>query len=428
MIMMARKRSFTARLTTGTALRYTSWVLFVLTVVLLLAAGHHAWWRGDLEWDVRTFYDRASFFLDRGTWSGIGYNEYQPGSLWFFVFLGSLTTDFHNYEAFLTVTMFVNVLLIVAHFLFFQKNGHRFAPLIFIGLLLACGPILLFRFELLVSLLVLHAWKCFHKGSLICAAFLLGVATSIKLYPVLLLPLICAEHLRRRRISDAAKEVGIFFTGMLLPVLTFFEFGGSMTDLLSSIKVHQLKAIGLEGFWGNLTVMVQRAMHIPLRVTLAFGIHGLTSDVPLLTESTITGVWICAIGVTFLAVLWRFRKSGYADPVLSLLLLMVFLYFSKVVNPQYLWWWASFFPLIPVRWYGRYMWPFAFLATLGSLLLTQIIYPLNYQSSFLPWFYSGTGSPLLFVISVGRNACFFVVLLLTLIRVFHQRTARRSRA
>jgi threonine/homoserine/homoserine lactone efflux protein len=79
----------------------------------------------------------------------------------------------------------------------------------------------------------------------------------------------------------------------------------------------------------------------------------------------------------------------------------VFVVFAKVLNPQYLWWFLSFMPLVVLTHNGRLWWIVA--AALGlSAALTQLVYPLNY-TEFVNWFRTASGSSLWFTVILIRN-------------------------
>lgn len=397
----------------------TSWVLLAGVLVLILMQAYHPWWRTHLEADIGTFHARAVHFLKNGTWAGMEYNEYQPGALWFFVFVASFTANFANYDAYLTAIIFINVLLIVLHFLLFERFSHRAAPLVFVALVAAAGPILLYRFELLVSLLTVCAWVLFRRNRMELAALLTGLAVSIKLYPIVLFPLLVAPSLKARDWAECFRTSLFFGIGVLAPVTFAVQFGATITDILHGIAVHGLKPVGLEGLWGAVVTALQWILSIPLHITPGFGVHGLTSDLPFLSNTLLNSIWILPTGIVLFCILYVGRKRGFTDPGYACLLLLTFLTFSKVVNPQYLWWATAFIPLMPVSWFGRETRKMIVFIVLACLLVTQIVYPL-YYTEFLKW-YDGASdtSPFLFTIMAIRNVVMVALVVIGTERLFH---------
>ncbi len=405
----------------GNTLLPLLWTLLAGVILLLFWEAYSPVWRGHLEVDVGAFYARASYFFSNGTWKGMPYNEYQPGALWLFVFLYWLTPSMGSYDAFLMALMAANAFLMVAHFSFFVRYGHRFAAAIFVAILAATGPILFFRFELFVSLLTLWAWHTFQRRSTIHAGFLLGIASSMKLYPVVLMPFLVLEHVRRGEHSPAVHTIFAFFAGALTPVFLLISFGSNWADVLQSVRVHELKPIGLEGIWGNLITLLQSANGIPLRITPGYGVHGLSSDLAFLGERTISVCWVVLSCGLIAGILWKRRRRGFTDAGLAYLTLFAFLFFTKVVNPQYLWWFVVFLPFVPLGWYTIWTRWLIIGGILLSLILTQIVYPLFY-SDFLDWFNGNGGTPLLFSLVVLRNAILLTVLILSVARLWSGRS------
>lgn len=380
-------------------------------LLIILFCAHEPAWRDHLQADVSTFFARANHFLTHESWAGVGYNEYQPGALWFFVSIGLLTSAPGNFEAFLTATELVNLLLIAAHFCLILKHGNTQGAWLFLGLAVAAGPILLFRFELLVSLLTLLLWFAFQQKRYSQSGLLLGLATSIKLYPIVLLPLLLGALLYERKWTQVARTTMFFLIGLLTPVVLMLMLGGSMPEIFQGMRVHALKPIGLESFWGNLITIVQGFLGIPLRITPGYGVHGLSTDLPFLTTSFLNNMWMLPTGIITIVCLWMGRTRGWADSGFAFLVLLTFVYFSKVVNPQYLWWPLVFLPLVPTSWFEKKMRGIVWSLAIMSLLLTQVVYPLRY-TEFLDWFHGSVPTPRMFVVMVVRNVLLLALLIL----------------
>ncbi|HSH21461.1 MAG TPA: hypothetical protein VK992_02435, partial [Candidatus Caenarcaniphilales bacterium] len=397
-------------------------MLLPVVIGVLVLQAYHPLWRPHLQGDVVTFQLRAAHFLDNSSWAGLGYNEYQPGALWFFVLLGRLTPAVHNFDGFLTATVLANAALLAAHFAFFAWLGPRTAAPVFLALALAAGPILFHRFELLVSLIVLVAWLLFRFRSFAGAALLLGMAVAMKVYPAVLLPLVVVAAARRRREAGVLTAVA-FAAGVAIPTGLYLVTGGTPTELVEALRFHQQKPVGLEGVVGTVVMLVQWTLGMPVRITPGFGVHGFTSDLPLLTNSVLELLWIVPTGLLFLAIVWRFRRRGLAHPAFAFALLLVFVVFAKVLNPQYLWWFLVFLPWIPPAWWGTLRWRAVLVAAIAALLLTQVVYPIFY-SDYLAWFQQQFDSAALFYLGLLRNALLLVLLGLTLVALYRQLPAR----
>ena len=153
----------------------------------------------EFGYDLIVHHARAVFFLEHGSWQGMGYNEYPPGALWYFVFVAALTPPVSSTHQFIVAALLLNVGLAgVSVFLYARIAGVR-AALIGVLLQAAMGPVLLFRFEFAVGLLVLIAWHMLRQHRLVAAAGLLGLATALKIYPVVILPVFLLQAMYRRQ-------------------------------------------------------------------------------------------------------------------------------------------------------------------------------------------------------------------------------------
>jgi Gpi18-like mannosyltransferase len=361
--------------------------LFAVVVGTLTYQAHHPLWQPHLQVDVATFHQRAVHFAQSG-WAGMPYNEYQPGALWFFALIGTLVPDASSFSGYRTGLIAANIALLVAHLFLYRAFQRPYAPVIFVGLVLAAGPIVLYRFELLVSALVLAAWYVFRRSNLPAAGALLGLASAVKLYPVILLPVFIAEAIRKRQWVHAAAVVEFFILGALVPTAAFIGAGGSISGILGSVEVHQLKPLNLSGLWTSLVLFWQKATGAALHVTPGYGVHGVTPTSPYLPLELFNWLWVVPVGGVLLFLLWTFRRRGYTEPVIAFTLLLVFVLFSKVMNPQYLWWFIAFAPLLPLRTRKRTCSIGAIGAGAVVLGLTQYIYPVRY-TRFIEWFYTG---------------------------------------
>jgi len=366
------------------SLKVLSWVVLAIVLIVVFWQAQLPQWQGHLQYDAVTFQTRANYFLKHLSWAGMGYNEYLPGSLWFFVLIGRLANP-ESFRAFLQVLFLANILLIIGHFLFFLRASHKYAPILFSLLVLAAGPILLFRFELLVSLLVLVAWYFFGQKKYGWSAFVLGLGTSIKIYPAVLFPLLVFDLLRKKNWRSTIIAVLAFGAGIALPILFFLLFGGDLAGFWTSVQVHSLKPVGVEGLWGNLVAFMNMAFGSSFFLTPGYGVYGFTPGSSILSIANLNQLPIIVTIILLAVIGWFYRKKGYNEVGPAFIVIFVFTLLGKVLNPQYLWWFLVFLPLFPLKWFSKIGWTTIYLMAFASLVLTQIIYPLNYDA-FLEWF------------------------------------------
>ena len=402
--------------------RVTAWLGLIVVLGILIWQAYHPLWRPHLQVDVVVYQQRALSYLGSFSWDTLRTNEYQPGALWFFALLGRLAANPRAFEAFLTATILVNSLLVAGHVGLLGAFKYDRAIPVFLALALMSGPILLYRFELLVSLLVLGSWCALQRGWLTGAAAILGLAVAVKVYPVVLVPIYFAGAVQHEGWRRARGAVIVGLVAVLAPVVWFLALGGDLSGVVRSLEFHQRKPVGLEAVWADVIIAVQSGLGIPVRITPGFGVQGLTSDLPLLTNRTLNSIWLVPYGLV-LWLIWRNRQHHqFRSPLLPFSALLVFVVFAKVLNPQYLWWFLSFMPLVALTPGGRLWWAVA--AGLGlSAVLSQLVYPLHY-TEFVSWFRSGNASSQWFAVIVIRNGLLLGATVVAIAAVARPRRAR----
>lgn len=375
-----------------------------LLLWLLRAQACHPLWYEHLAVDPVVYQTRALSFADSGSWSHIGTNEYQPGALWFFVAVAGLSRAPHDFDVFLNALFAVNLLLIAAHVALAAACGPPRAPWLMLLFAAACGPILLCRFELVVSLLVLGAWVFWRRGRYVTAAALLGIATATKVYPVLLAPLLVACAWREGGWKKAAATTASWGGACLLVAGSYFAAGGRWADLALSLRFHFDKPFGIDGTLGTLIPVAQWAAGIPLRMASRNGIHGFECD--LGAAGNFAASWAAFAAVSFAVALLARRRSILAlgEAGALFVILGIFIGAGKLMAPQYLWWAAPFVPLASPGWFGRRGALAVYACVALCLLLSQYIYPLRY-SDLIACFEAGCiFSAPIFWVNAAKNA------------------------
>lgn len=404
--------------------RLSQWGAFALVVGVLLWQASLPAWRQHLETDAAVFAARATHFLSSGSWADLGRNEYQPGALWFFVIIGGLTFAALQTVTFSTVLIGVNVILLVGHYAYLLRFGHRTAPWIFLILAVATGPILLFRFELLVTALIIATWHSLRRQQEVRSSVLLGLATAIKVYPLILVPLLLLNPLRRRQYQRVIHLLAAYVVGGALPLVLWLATGGTLSTAVAGLQFHQLKPVSLEGLWGSVIMLAQTSAHLPLIITPGYGVHGFTPTLPFLTDELLNNSWLVPVALIYLYILWRYRTRPHNGQwELPLLITCVFVLAAKVLNPQYLWWWFAVLPLVPERWLRQSGGQLIVVSSATAAILTQLIYPL-YYTEFLHWFVEPTSPPWLFALVLVRN----LLLVITAILIIYQLRANADAA
>lgn len=354
---------------------------------LLWFQANHPLWQPHIVVDPVVYWNRAASFFDSGgSWAQIGMNEYQPGALWFFSAVMAATPGARDFSVFLSALMAVNLLVIAAHVALARIFVSNRAAWLMLFFALLVGPILLCRFELVVSLLVVAAWFFWQRGKFMPAGFLLGAAIATKVYPVLLVPLLLIGAWREGKWSRAGAALfacaagGFFVTGAL------GLFGCDWDDIVASLRFHFDKPFGVEGLLGSGIPLVQTVLGIPLRMAPRNGIHGFESDLGSLPTLILQWCWLLAlIAVVWIVVSRCPRTERCSSPCAIFVLFGWYVLLGKLTAPQYAWWALPFLALTPTNFMTRSEWFASVLLITLSLVAAQFVYPLNY-SEFLECF------------------------------------------
>ncbi len=359
-----------------------------LVLWLLHAQATRDLWIGHLRIDPVVYQARANWFLDHGSWADLGTNEYQPGALWFFVSAGVLAADRVDFDSYLRALFAVNMLLLCVHVALALAAGGRTSGWLMLFFAAVAGPILLFRFELLASALVLGGWACWRRGHFVSAAALLGMATATKIYPVLLFPLLCVSAWRACGWRKCAAVAAAWGGAGLLIVGSVLVAGASWADVTCALRFHFDKPFGIDGVLGTLLPLVQAAAGIALRMAPRNGVYGFDPDLGPIPVAAIEWVWLIAVLWTVARLVRASSPRACSEAGALFVVTGLFVGLGKLMTPQYAWWAMSFVPLASAGWFRRGEWWSLVVLLCAGSVLAQFVYPLNY-SNFIACFDSG---------------------------------------
>ena len=392
---------------------------------LLWVQANHPLWGGHLVVDPVVYWQRAlSFHANGGTWALLGMNEYQPGALWFFAAVMAAAGG-RELEVFLPALLWINLALLVAHVALARMFVSAGAAWLMLCFAVLVGPILLCRFELPVSLLVLCAWRLWRLAFFLPAGFLLGAATATKVYPVLLVPLLVVAAWReggtRRGLGAAVAWMagGVAVAGALLLA------GGGLADVLTALRFHFDKPFGLEGLLGSGIPLLQGLLGIPLRLAPRNGMHGFDSDLGAFPTFLLEWCWLPAVAAVIWMILRQPRELRCAEPGALFVLLGWYVLLGKLTAPQYAWWALPFLALAAGARLPRTSRIAVPVLLSASLLLAQYVYPLNY-SGFVACFGGDYLRSPLYWLNLVRNIFWLAALVIATRAVLPRRAAGRA--
>ncbi len=341
--------------------------------------------------DIGVYAQRIVVFFQDGSWERLGANEYQPGALFFFLLPGFLT----RYGLGLTQSfILVNAVLIALHIAVLRFAGGRYAAWAALPLFLAAGPISMFRFELVVSLVTLLAFVLWRARRSLASGVLLGLATGIKIYPLLLLPVLFRHPSKAFSWRWAATVAAGFVGGVGFLLLAFWLTGGSAEHVEQSVLYHFRKPVSVQSVLAAGATFAAYAVRAdgPKHVN-AYGIHGLDLS-PVARRVVLLG--FLASLVALWVVPWNRKRPPGSDGVLRLsAILFSLLVWSTALQPQYFLWPLACIALLVIVPAPRFWFAVVLGLYVVVLVTEQILYPLNYDA-FLDIFSWRGGSRTLF--------------------------------
>jgi len=281
-------------------------------------------------------------------------------------------------------------------------------------LLIAVGPLVTMRYDLLPAVLVLAASTSFMTGRTKTAWAVLALGVTAKLYPIIIAPLFVIYHLRSKQYGQLVKG-GITFLAVLLAItLPWLVFDA--TGYWHSLSYHIERGLHSESSYATVLLIGQVLGLTQVEGEFSFGSWNLSSPLAdsLAGVSPYISVGLLVILYSLCAwLLWRrstaragikMLESGAAALMvrLAFLALIVFLLTSKIFSPQFLIWLLPLLPLIS----GRQRYTTWLFLVIGGL--TQYIFPYHYIEFEL-------GEPYLIAMMAGRNLLLMVMGILILL-------------
>lgn len=403
-----------------------SLILFILAffvMTILFLQSKNPLWKGHLEIDIWDFYQTIGVYFKNRSFLSLKGNEILPGSLLFFFVPRVFCNGRGDYGSYLNGFIMVNFFLLGLHLWLYKKQTKFLNILLFLLIMLAYGPILFFRVELIVSFLVILSIYLWRKKQFILSTFSLGLAVGTKLYPIIFLPyylLLCLSD--KHRFKKLFFCLIFFLGGFLLPILVFFLLGGNYQKLLYSLTFHSEKPFSIESLWGTVYTGVFLILEKkPPALFGGYGLWGLKPEGFDISQSFLN--WFSLLPVIFFYLYIYFKKELRKTLKVSALfgIILLSVAFAKNMHPQYLFWFISLFPLLKIKkeGIGDYL-------ILGSViliiaLLTQSIYPLLY-TQFIQQFYGKGKQVEIFYLQLTRNICVLILLILSFKYLFIKKT------
>ena len=203
-------------------------------------------------------------------------------------------------------------------------------------------------------------------------------------------------------------------------------WGSNWREVRAALDFHFDKPFGIEGLLGSGIPLAQWLLGIPLRMAPRNGIYGFESDLGRGFTLALEWLWLAPVVAIFFLLWRRGRADSWSEPGVIFVLFGWYVTLGKLMAPQYVWWALPFLALTPAAWFGARRRMVIVLLLSGSLVLGQIVYPLNY-SEFLECFNGAYVESRIFWLNVAKNLLWLGAVLLASVALWQRSEAKDPR-
>jgi hypothetical protein len=254
--------------------------------------------------------------------------------------------------------------------------GRRRIPLAYVLAMVAVGPLLVLRFDIVPAVCVLGAVALAAQGRFGWAAAAHGYGTPAKILPRVLAPLLVLGMVPALGWwRSLHRTVPPFLAGFGLTVVPALAL--SVRGTADSVLYHVQRGVQIESLWADL-IGIAHQFGLPAQTVYGFGAYDLTSSVSGVVKA-LSGVatLVALAGAAWLV--WRRARArgglGPADWAGAFALgTFAFVLSSRVLSPQYLvWLCAPMVGLAPFLAGRRALW-----TLVAAAAVSQVVFPFRY--------------------------------------------------
>ena len=286
--------------------------------------------------------------------------EYPPAAAGLFVLPELLTPDHYLLGFALLAAVAAWLTVFAVDYL----GGHSWWLLLYLGL--SAWGTLFFRFDIFVALITVFAFAATARRRWLLAQALLVVGVALKLYPLLLMPIVVCTEWRDRRRVPLVSGLG----GMVLLTLVVTGMWLAAPDaVVGMVGYHQQRPLEFESIGASVAWLLG-----PATMEFSYGSFNLLSPYAPALIGGLTVANLVLLGVLYLLVVAGRLAPGPAWT----LTLLIGIVTSKVFSTQYLVWVVPLLVLMDVggeepAQTPRHRWLWALVC-----VLTSLIYPVGY--------------------------------------------------
>lgn len=373
-------------------------IVGALVLLVLLLMARNSIWNQHAQVDVWVMWERVKYWVAHfGSWKGMEGNEILPTTLLMMLIpMWVIPSGWGSYTSYLPLIIGLNLIVLWWHGIIVKQQKK------FWIIVLLFGPLLLFRYDAWVTLTVLLGLISYVNGRYEWSGWWLGIATGMKVFPLLLLPYLGLLLVKEKNWGKIGKFGGGFVCAILVPVIIFLLMGGNGRQIENSLAFHSQKLISIESLPGSIITgwNIITKNHPPAMIP-GNGIWAVPGPAEVFNK-----IWVIPLFIYYLFVIKDIKNGQKYNWLVPLCIMLIFLTFSKNLNPQYIWWFVTLLAMTKI---SSAIWKWSAILVVAN----QLVFPVFY-TQLTDNFFLHNQSYWIFYVLLVRNVCVGIVTYLSL--------------
>lgn len=260
-----------------------------------------------------------------------------------------------NMGAFHYIFAFMAYLAVIVCYKYGCKivEGHNIKPfyifLMFAMMIVFANYFIVCRFDIFPAALILISFYYFKKEKYDVSFIMIAIATMVKLYPIILIPLMLCIFLRRRNYAEGLRYLILSSLICILCELPFLI--NDPGTAFAYLTYHSDRGIQVESIIANVLEFYGLMHPGEIGWEFVYGADHLTGDLPNMIAPYVNPATIIIVGISLILMMIRIRKTDESRIVGAIgigctLIVMIFVGFNKVYSAQYMIWIYSMIPMV----------------------------------------------------------------------------------